>query len=275
MASIKKNYSFKSKRNIWRLIPSESGYLVIEERDMNTKEFFFNCLKISDGKILFKNFQLEEKYWIGIEAVSKHIIFFHKYRKPDMPGHKGIYALDLLSQSLIWHNEDLIFLLAKDDKVYAYQTTFEGRQYFLLDGLTGKIIGELGGELDEINKLREEFRQNDFCNDFLFPKIYDRDDENSDAVNIISRLLADRKITGSINWLKINDQLMFDYHKSNTDGTFNNYFEVFDISKKRVILKEILNSNSAKLAFESFFIINDLLFLLFEKTKLVVYKIMQ
>ncbi len=96
MASIKKNYSFSNKREIWRLIPSQSGYLVIEERNMKSKEVFFNCLKLDDGKIYFKNFQLDEKFWIGIEAVSKNIIFFHKFRKPDMPGHKGIYAFDIL-----------------------------------------------------------------------------------------------------------------------------------------------------------------------------------
>jgi len=44
---------------------------------------------------------------------------------------------------------------------------------------------------------------------------------------------------------------------------------------EKVILNEILNSNSTKLAFESFFIMNNLLFLMVEKTKLVVYKIMQ
>ena len=68
---------------------------------------------------------------------------------------------------------------------------------------------------------------------------------------------------------------MFNYHEENADGTLNNYFEVFDISKEKVILNEILNSNSTKLAFESFFIMNNLLFLMVEKTKLVVYKIMQ
>ena len=130
MASLKKNYSFSNKREIWRLIPSESGYLVIEERDMNSKQVYFNCLKTADGEILFRNFQLEEKFWVGIEAVYKDIIFFHKFRKPDMPGHRGIYALDISSKKLIWQNDDLIFLLAKDDKVFAYQSTFEGRQYY-------------------------------------------------------------------------------------------------------------------------------------------------
>ena len=275
MASIKKQYSFTNNRIIWRLIPSESGYLVIEERDLNTREVFFNCLKTTDGKILFKNFQLDEKYWIGIESVHRNTIFFHKFRKPDMPGHIGIYAFDLLSKKLTWQNDDLIFLLAKDDKVFTYQATFEGRQYYLLDSLTGKIIKDLGSEFNEIKKLREESIQNDFVNSFLFPKTFSPNEANSDIVAIFNKLSADRKISGIINWLKLNDFLMFNYHEENNNGTFNNYFKIFDSVKNKIVLNETLNSKSKKMIFESFFIIGDLLFLLVEKQRLVVYRIMQ
>lgn len=275
MASIKKQYSFTNKRDIWRLIPSESGYLVIEERDMNSRQVYFNCLKTDGGEILFRDFQLEEKYWIGIEAINNDIIFFHKFRKPDMPGHKGISALNILNQELIWQNDDLIFSLAKDDKVFAYQTTFEGRQHYVLDSLTGEIIKDLGAKFDEINKLREESMKNDFVNSFLIPKAFLQSQENSDAEKIINALQADGKISSIINWLKLNDFLMFNYHEQNSNGTFNNYFKVFDIVKNKIVLSETLNSKSKKMVFESFFIVGSQLFSLVEKTKLVVYRIMQ
>ena len=62
---------------------------------------------------------------------------------------------------------------------------------------------------------------------------------------------------------------------TNSDHTFSNYFRVFDSAKQKYVLKETVNSNTTKLIAESFFMINDLLFLLVEKTKLVVYRIMQ
>ena len=275
MASIKKKYSFTNKSDIWRLIPSESGYLVIEERDLNTKEVFFNCLKTFDGKVLFKSFQLEEKYWIGIEGVYKNTIFFHRFRKPDMPGHIGIYAFDILTKKLIWQNDSLIFLLVNDDKVYAYQTTFEGRQYYMLDCLNGDILKDYGSDYSEINRMREELMQNDFVNSFLIPRAFIQGEENSDAAKIINKLQADRKISGSINWLKTNDYLMFNYHEQNSNGSFNNYFKIFNTKKNKIALTETLNSKSKNLIFESFFMISDFLLLLVEKTKLVVYRIMQ
>jgi hypothetical protein len=192
-----------------------------------------------------------------------------------MPGHIGIYAFDLLSKKLTWQNDDLIFLLAKDDKLFTYQTTFEGRQYYLLDSLTGKIIKDLGSEFNEIKKLREESIQNDFVNSFLFPKIFSPNEANSDIVEIFKKLSADRKISGSINWLRLNDYLMFNYHEQNPNGSFNNYFKVFDTIKSKIVLSETLNTKSKKMVFESFFIIGDLLFLLVEKQLLVVYRIKQ
>lgn len=275
MASIKKNYSFSNKKNIWRLIPSESGYLVIEERDMISKEVFFNCLKTEDGKVYFQNFQLEEKYWVGIEAIYKNIIIFHKFRKPDMPGHKGVYAFDILSRKLIWQNDDLIFLLAKDEQVYAYQTSFEGREYFVLHYLTGEVIKDLGSEFDEINKLREESMRSDFVNNFLFPEKFIKNAETQSFAKLFNQQIVGQKVIGDINWLKQNGLVIFNYHEQNSNGTFNNHFSVVDISKGKIILNEILNSNSKSLTLESFFIIENLLFLLVGKTKLVVYRIMQ
>ena len=275
MSSLKKNYSFSSKRNIWRLIPTASGYLVIEDRDMSTRKVFFNCLNLNNGKILFKNFQLEEKHWIGIESVHNNLIFFHKFRKPDMPGHKGIYAFDILTKKMIWQNDDLLFLFAKDDKVYVYQSTFEGRQYFVLDSHTGNIIEEMGSEFSQISKLREEVMRSDFTNTFLYPQQFNDNLESGDASKLMNGLLTEVKVAGKINRLVFKDLIMFNYHEQNSNGTFNNYFKVFDLLKQKYILNETLNLKAKNLFSESFFIVGDQLFLLVEKTKLVVYRIMQ
>lgn len=275
MASIKKNYSFSNNRDIWRLIPSESGYLIIQERDFKTKEFFFNGLSIGDGKIIFKDHQLDEKYWIGIEAVYKDKIFFHKYRKPDMPGHKGIYALDISSQKVIWQNEDLIFQFVKEEKIFACQSTFDGREYFMLNYLTGEIIERLDCDAKQINKLREESFKEDFTNKFLFSERKNPDDKTPEFLEVFKSIKNTSEVIGEINWLVYNDAVLFNYHVALKEKTYTNYFEVFDISRKKKLLKEKINSGVSSLIPESFFMLDNLLFLLVEKTKLVVYKIIQ
>ena len=95
---IKKKYSFKDKRQIWRLLITDTDLLIIETRSVESREVYFNCIDIHSGKKKFNNIQMEEKSWIGIEMIYKDIIFFHQYAKPDMPEHRRILAYDINQQ---------------------------------------------------------------------------------------------------------------------------------------------------------------------------------
>ena len=156
-----------------------------------------------------------------------------------------------------------------------YQSTFEGRQYFVLDSLTGNIIEEMGSEFSQISKLREEVMRSDFTNTFLYPQPFNDNLESGDVPKSMKGLLTEIKVVGKINWLVLKDLIMFNYHEQNSNGTFNNYFKVFDLLKQKYILNETLNLKAKNLVPESFFVVEDLIFLLVEKTKLVVYRIMQ
>lgn len=275
MSSLKKNYSFKTNRTIWRIIPAESNLLVIEERDTNSREVFFNVLTLDEGKIILNGFQLEEKYWVGIESVYKDIIFFHKFKKPDLPGHRGIYAFDIQKKKIIWQNDDLLFSFVKDEMVYAYQQTFDGRKYFIIKVFTGEVIREFENDFSDLNRLREDAAMSNFANTFLFPQSYKGEFDNSNFENLINHLTSEFKVEGTVNWLSKEDLVMFNYHEQNSHGTFNNYFKVYNSDKSKYILKETLNAKSKNLVPDSFFVIGNLLFLLIEKNRLVVYEIMQ
>ena len=98
------------------MLPTSTGKLIIEERDIENKEVFFNCIDISTGERIFSDFQLDEKFWVGIEAIDEDVIYFHKFMKPDMPGHQGIIAFDINSESILWENSEYSFLFVVDKK---------------------------------------------------------------------------------------------------------------------------------------------------------------
>jgi len=79
--NLKKKYIHNNNRQIFRLIPTDTDKIIIEERDTNEKQAYFNCLHIESGKKILKNLQLDEKFWVGIEAVYNDVIFFHKFQK--------------------------------------------------------------------------------------------------------------------------------------------------------------------------------------------------
>ncbi len=271
---LKKNYIHSNKRQIFRLIPTDTDKLIIEERETDKKQAFFNCLNIESGKKIFNDFQLDEKYWVGIEDTYRDVIFFHKFGKPDLPQHHGIIAFDINLQKTLWENEEHSFLFIKEGKVYSYRQKFEGREFFTIDWQTGKVMEELGTDAASLNLIREEVIASKYISGYKFPEVYDQSAGlNNNADEILKTLREKHLITGKIEFVLMNDLLMFNFHEIAGRNLLNNIFKAVDLSNEKYILEEALNSGTQAFAPDSFFVKDDLLFLLIDRTKLGVYKI--
>ena len=271
---LKKIYRFDNKRQIWRIIPTKEGKLIIEEREPENKEVYFHCLSLDSGKKILNNFQLEDKFWVGVEAVQDDIIFFHKFAKPDMPKHRGIFAYELARKELIWQNPDLIFLFILDKKLYAFREKFEGRNYYAINTVNGEIIEDIGEDYQRINSLRNEAMINENKIGNLFPETFEPGlTVENPATGFIKSLRNEFVITGKVEYIIKNQLLMMSFHESNSRGTLTNLFKAVDLSTGKYILEEVINKESSLFLTDSFFAIDNLLFLLFGKTRLEVYKI--
>ena len=271
---LKKKYVHNNKRQIFRLLPTNTGKLIIEERETEKKQAYFNCLKIDSGKKIFKNLQFDEKFWLGIEAVNDDIIFFHRFTKPDMPQHNGIIAFDINEQKIIWQDDVKTFLFIKDQKVYAFQQMFEDRKHFKLDHKTGETVEELGSDSVSINNLREEVIASEDFSGYLFPQKLGSSIIINEAANqLLKGLRETHPISGNIEYVLKDNLLLFNFHEINRDNSLKNIFKAVDLSKGKYILEETLNSHTSAYAPDSFFIKNYLLFLLIERIKVGVYEI--
>jgi len=271
---LKKNYRFDNKRQIWRIIPTDNGKLIIEERETEKKLAYFHCLELESGKKLLSNFQLDDKFWVGVEAVLGDIIFFHKFAKPDMPKHRGIFAFDLMKREFIWQNPELIFLFILDEKLYTYKEKFEGRSYCSVNPVNGEIIEDVGANYELINRLRDESIKEEENKGYLFPEVFEDDSIADNRVSeFIKSLRNDFVISGKIEFIWKDNLLMLSFHEANSKGTLNNLFKAVDLSKGKYILEEVINKETSLFLTDSFFVKDDLLFLLFGKTRLEVYKI--
>jgi hypothetical protein len=271
---LKKLYKHDNKKQIWRILPTINNKIVIEERDAKTKEVFFSCLDIESGKKIFKDFQLEEKSWIGIESIDKDVIFFHTYGKPDMPAHKSIIAFDILSQSILWQNDSYVFSFVYEEKVYCYQQRFESRVFFALDYLTGNVLEDFGNDASTINKLKEESDAKFWEQNYLFPEYFNRNNSaEMDYQKFLKDILTEKVIKGEISYLNYEGILLFNYHEVAKNNTYTNIFTVVDLIKNKILFEETLDKNLVNLMPESFFVKDNFLFLIVDKTKLFVYQI--
>ena len=271
---LKKLYKHDNKKQIWRILPTTNKKVIIEERDSKTKEVFFSCLDIESGKKIFKDFQLEEKNWIGIESIYKDVIFFHTYGKPDMPAHKSIIAFDILSQSILWQNDSYVFSFVYEEKVYCYQQRFESRVFFALDYLTGNVLEDFGNDASTINKLKEESDAKFWEQNYLFPEYFNRNNSAEiDYQKYLKQILTEKVIKGEISYLNYEGILLFNYHEVAKNNTYTNIFTVVDLIKNKILFEETLDKNLVNLMPESFFVKDNFLFLIVDKTKLFVYQI--
>lgn len=271
---LKKLYKHDNKKQIWRILPTTNNKVVVEERDSETKEVFFSCFDIESGKKIFNNFQLEEKNWVGIESVYNDMIYFHTYGNPEMPAHKSIIAFAISTQNILWQNDNYIFSFVDNDKVYCFQQRFEGRKYFALDYLTGNVLEDFGSDTSTINKLKEESDSKFWKQNYLFPASFNRNfPAEKDYEKYLQQVLTEKVIKGEINYLKYDNILLFNYHEVSKSNTLSNEFAAVDLSKNKFLLKDTLDKNLINLMPESFFVKDNFLFLIVDKTKLIVYQI--
>lgn len=269
---IKKHFTYKSKNQVWRLLVSDTDKLVIELRDVNKKEVFFSCYDLEKGKKIFEDFQMEEKYWIGIETLYKDMIIFHKYDKPDMPGHKQIIGFDISTKTVKWIESDHSFLFVHKDKIYCYKQNFESRNFYSLNYLTGLIEEDLGEDFEKINYLRTE-ANSIYGENFLFTEKWEAEKSDPSIGSAISEAISNLEIVGDVEYTSSGNLLLFSFHTKIFSGNLLNKFIAYDLSRQKIVLNEILNSSTNAFIPDSFFLYKNYLLLLKEKNGLIVYKL--
>lgn len=270
---MKKHFSHKDKNQIWRILISESDKLILEIRDTQSKENYFHCFDLTNGDEIFTNLQLEEKLWLGMEAVYKDIIYFHKFPKPDMPWHKEIIAYDIASQKILWTNKELTFLFAYKNIIYGFKQGFEERYFFLLDFMNGGVIEEIGNDFNRINRLQAQAENEKKWEVYIYPKTFNNDNVESGLDKIINKHTDGLNITGEIEYNVSGNLVLFNCNINISGNRFENKFTAVDIHSGKVVLSEILNSNTSALFTDSFFVYKNYLFLLREKNEVIIYKL--
>ncbi|MDP4116284.1 MAG: DUF4905 domain-containing protein [Bacteroidota bacterium] len=270
---IRKEYTFTSKYTIWRLLFAGAN-MIVEQRDTTSKEVFFSCFEILSGKSIFSDLQLDEKFWIGIEAVYKDIIFFHKYASPDMPKHSEIIAFDINTQKVLWTNQNYSFLFPYNDNVYCYLSKLDGQKFFSLDCKTGNLTEELGNDLNQIEFLKVKSAKENELEGCLFPESFGiTDPENTTAVQILDDIRKNNAIQGDIEFIIKENVLLFNYYSTQKNNTLENKFLSFDLLTGKKIFEEVLIESANAFVPDSFFTQNNFVFLLKGRSKLLVCSI--
>jgi hypothetical protein len=275
---LKPYISFSQKGNIWRLYFSNEDIIFCETRDMNSKEVFFASINYKTKQIYLSNFQLTEKWWISVEGITDKTVYFNRFKTPELPEHLGIISVDAKTGKIKWENEDLTFLFAEANDVYAYREQFEREIFYKLNADDGSIEETYEDEkiADSLLELKK-FNEERIFTGFLYPVIYVKGNEVTPQIeNYLHEKFKDVNYQGEIEYLDYGNLLIYNFHedrginpKDLTVHNLINKLEIFDFDTKKIIHTEILNTDSVNYVPDSFFMKDGFLFYIREKKELI------
>jgi len=141
-----------------------------------------------------------------------------------------------------------------------------------LDIETGNILKVLKDI--PINKKSDEY-QNNSLKDFTFSSIYsDKIELVEDIKEYIKKFKDENVVIGKIEFIVQKLTLLVCFHSPTKNGKLNKIFNAIDIVSGKIILNKIINSNIETFVPDSFFLIKNFLFVIWETKKLVCFNIM-
>lgn len=133
---------------LWQIQTGSPRWLVGEVRVSETKQVKYFCLDRASGIPLWAGLNPLGTWWSGIEAIGDGVVLFHGFASPDLPLHKGLYAVDVLSGKSLWSNPDARFLGLQSSTLLVSVDAPEKRAYRELDLSSGAVVRDYGGEGD-------------------------------------------------------------------------------------------------------------------------------
>ncbi len=246
--------------------------MIGEERRIDQKKAIFFCLDCQNGQELWQHASPGDAWWIGIEAVYRDTVFFHGFANPNLPLHRGIIALDMLTGKKLWEEKELEFVGVRDDSVVGSQETSAGRSFVVLDRRTGtrRTDQEAAGlRAQSLNRGESE-------GEVKFPVPLDQSD--AQVVAAIKGSAETGALAGPVEVVEEKGFVVFDHHEASTTGTdrsplFSSMIAVVERATGTLLYRDTVSNAVAAVIPELFFVQHDMLYYIKERQTLIAVRL--
>ncbi len=202
--------------------------LVGEERNIGSKTASFFCVNTSGALWQGKNFG--EQWWTGIETVHKGVLFLYGFATPDLPGRKGITAVDCATGDLLWKNSELTFIAAAGDRIYSSQDAPGGPVVAEIAHRTGALVREVGRGGSAMQQVP---RAADDLEDLQYPQVLSEDDVSPLAA-LVRQFSAPAATEFPVEYGEHGPYLVIVYHRESAEvrGAKSPYTRVMELVER-------------------------------------------
>lgn len=272
--SLEPFWTYQSSGYIWRMLFSNDDYAVIENRIKETKTVNFSAVNLSDGKIIWRNFSLEEPWFVGLEAVHDNFVFLHGYFDPNLPEHQGIYCVNGKTGDLLWYDQNFSFFSYAEGILYVYKDDAAGRKYFSLEPVTGETVSEFGDDNSESETKRSEYPALEGYQDVQFAERMDvLNPQFADIKTLLDKHSAKIDETIGIDYIDRGENIIFGVHHSGLKGNLCYTMLIVESRTAKVKLNELLADDLTGQAGDLFFLKSNRLISVKNRTILQVHSL--
>jgi hypothetical protein len=248
-------FSHRFQGNIWNVVSiPDQEILLLEIRDQTKKIASFQALNYGTDTFLWRDFTLEEPWWVNLAGAHGNIVLFTIYLEQQNPDKKGLLAYDLLTQSLRWWNNDFS-LIAIDQYVVSGHSMRLGKE-LLLDLQSGQEIARpSNGDKVVLQHIKAPVQYLEGSTHFTTVKTFLDNKLNLSAV-------------AALEYLEYEAQILISYYV--TENDLANYLIVLDHTGS-VRLHEKLDEHLKGIGLDTFFVLSGCLFFVKNREELVSY----
>lgn len=245
---------------VWHMaVDPGEGLIALELRDQQQAEACFSLLDLHTRSLLFDRYALEEDWWVGLAALQQGRMLIKQYHDTQQPEKQGLIAINIKSLEVDWWKEDFQLDELMENAVKGASTIDEKKVSTAVDIETGK-------ELDP-EKLNSRIPDGSVFHPTHYP-------ETSSHFATIKRFLAENINSvpmGACDYLEFKGLIMLSYFISE-GAALSNHLIIFNEAGE-AILQQKLGSGLNALASGTFFVINNYLVFITNKTQLCVYEL--
>ncbi len=254
---LRPDWTFASDGSIWRLLPSATGYLVGEMRQEGERTVRFFCLRERDGTLQWPHRALHEPWWLGIEALQDDTLLIHGYAQPNLPEHRGLYALSLKTGDLLWQAPDVTYWFGKSDAVYVVKMVSDRQVAMELDVRTGVIRREYSDSLEELYRLKKSLL--DANESFALPHPLEEEELPEAVIRRMRTIDTRYQVIGDLEGIRLRDRVVYNRYTRNAQNpgmmpTLTNRIYVVDCANGRLLHADVLDTSAHIPVPDSFFV---------------------
>jgi hypothetical protein len=244
---------------IWKtLVDPEGKRLLAEVRNAEKKIVTFSVVDLESGRCLWKDQQMEEPWWISLQAISGNTLLFTLYTDSSNPDKKSILAFDVGTKKTLWWKNNFVVASVYGDRIKGTDVKFGSREVTInvSDGTVVPHDSDLFAHEQNFDVIR--------------PFQYQEGTAHFDTVKMFLETKCQISPTISIEYCEFHSLILISVFVQQND--LANYLFVFN-SDGELMLKETLGIDLKGIALDTFFIFSGYLIFVSNKRELRGYKI--